>query len=294
MIRRISPFTLVSSCHPLFVLESRRVRRLLNRPQLIQMSFRVLAVIFCIAFIFWLLAVNEDNRRFNQYQEGVSQLLALLFAVSIGLDGILDFACMVATANSFAGEFVAGRWDLLRLTPYSVEDFAAVKHAAARLRVWRMTVAVFSLRLTVVVLGVFTWLVNDGLRYLQIQPVLAYLALVLLGAAYLLDPFWRAEMVTLLGLGISIRLRNGLSLTLAAIGSVLALWILQPLVIGFIFWCSGSLVGRILFSVPTPDLGYAVVLLISVYIIIVFYGFYAVLRKNTYSRLLRWIDRAEA
>src|SRR5262245_58253330 len=124
-VQQLSPYASVSRCHPLFVLESARVRRLLDRRRLFRMSFTGVSVIFLIALIFWLLAVNADRQHYS-YPMAVDQLMTLLLVASIGADGFLDFACMVASVNSFAGEIVAGRWDLLRLTPYRSEDFAAV------------------------------------------------------------------------------------------------------------------------------------------------------------------------
>jgi hypothetical protein len=297
-VRQLSPYARVLACHPLFILESARVRRLLDQRKLFRMSFTVVFLIFLIALFFWVLAADADYRKIYGYARAVDQLMTLLLLGSIGWDGFLDFACMVASANSFAGEIVAGRWELLRLTPFTSEDFAVVKHSAARLRVWRMTMVVFGLRLTVIILGIFTWLFNDGLAYFQfrLEEIFAYAMLVLVLGTYLVEPIWRAETVTVVGLMLSIRLRNSLSLTLGAIGSVLALWILQPVVMGGIFWLTGSIFNpfeRLMYSSTSLFLSYFLLFLVCLYIAVVLYGFYAGVRKFAYGRLIRQIERSE-
>ncbi len=291
LIRQLSPSANVSPRHPLFRLESRRARRLLDSNQLFQMSFNIITTVFLILFFFWLLASIEDSKHLSQLRSGATNLLTLIFAVSIGLDGILDFACMVASVNSFSGEFIAARWDLVRLTPVVAEDMIAVKHAAARLRVWRLTIAIFAVRLSFVLFGFATWLLNDGLYGFQVQleQILGYLVILVAVVTYLVEPFWRAEVVTAIGLAISSRFRSGLSLILGAVGSVLTFWIVQPLVLGAIFWCSGAALGRFVFSINSSALAYFVGFLISLYMVAVLYGFYAIIKKVALENLLNRI-----
>jgi hypothetical protein len=205
---------------------------------------------------------------------------------------------MAASVNSFSGEVIAGRWDLLRLTPYTANDLLAVKHSAARLQVWRMTMVVVDVRLNVIILFLLTYALNnllDGYAF-EIGQILTYLPYLPLLIAYIVEPIWRAQLVTLLGLTISIRLRHTVSLMLTAIGTILTLWIAQPLILGGIFYASVRIFNQMFYPLRFNDplmLDLAL-FLASLYIAAVFYAFYVVLYRAIYPRLLYWIDHTEA
>ncbi len=308
--RAFTPLALVSPAHPLFKLEKWRVRRLLSSSRLLRLTANVIGIIFLILLALWIVAVRDDMSKFgDQYQStyyyrpplsgSAGGLLGFVFVISIGVSGFLDFACMVAAVYGISGELITGRWDLLRLTALKDDDIVAAKHAAARLRVWRMTIGVFAIRLAVVILGIATWLVNGGLIYFELDgsQFLFYLTLLVLVALYLAEPFWRAWAQTALGLGISIRFRSSLSLNLVAIGSVIALWILQPLVIGLILWATFSALNTysigIFYGTDTATI-YFYFLLIALYLTFIFYAFYAVIRRSALSYVITRLRQTEA
>lgn len=292
LFRLFSPFNEIAANHPLFALESGRVRRLLRPKNLRRLSLKVVVIVMAVFGLWWVLAVLGDLRTYSTnsytYYPSANQMITITLVISLLADGILDFACMVASINSFAGEVIAGRWDLLRLTIIPAEHAAAVKHAAARLRVWRMTTIVFALRLACIILLLIMWLLNGGLRYFQFrfEDTFLFFALVVIVLIYLVEPFWRARAVTALGLDISIRLKSSLSITLSAIGSVLALWILQPLIIGGIFYCVGITLSRTVFGINSAFIAGFFAFILTIFIGLVFYGFYSVLRNICIGNLI--------
>jgi hypothetical protein len=185
---------------------------------------------------------------------------------------------------------------LLRLTIIPAEQIAAVKHAAARLRAWRMTTIVFAIRLAVIILAFLNWVLTDGLRYFRFrfEDTFIFLSFLVAAVTYLIEPFWRARAVTALGLDISIRLRSSLSVTLSAIGSVLALWILQPIIIGGIFYCFGTtFLGMLFYNQINSFVTGIIVFFIALFIAAVFYGFYAALCNISISNLINRLVRYE-
>ncbi len=295
LFRQLPPCADVSPRHPLFKVELQRVRYFLDGYELFHASFRVARIVFIALFFLWLVAATSDANKSYSYATGVSTVIPLLFAVSILIDGFLDFACMVASVNGFSGEVIAGRWDLLRMTPLKAEEIIAVKHAAARIRVWRMTNVVFAIRLSWALLGLMTWWLNFGNRgeHLRLEHLFFYFTVLFVVMVYLMEPFWRAEVVTAIGLIISSRVRNGLSLSLSAIGAVMAFWIFQIVVIGSIFWCSGSLFAPFFSPVAQIDNGFLILFLICFYIAVVLYGFYATVKKFALNNLIRSIQRVD-
>jgi hypothetical protein len=279
-------------------LESPRVRRLLDRRKRFQLSARIIAIILSVSLFFWLLAANADMNRVNRFGATTTgQLIGWLFFASLGLDIVLDFAAIVASVNGFSREVIAGRWDLLRLTPYTAGELLAVKHSAARLRVWRMTMLVSVIRLVVMILFLLTTAFNSVLYgYLfNIGELWAYLPALPAVLAYLVEPIWRAQVMTLLGLMISIQVRNALSLTLAAVGAVLAFWVFQLLILGGFFWITLQLLNSLFYPIVIdPFVTDVIIFIMATYIAVVFYLFYTLIQKLIQPHLSRWIDYAEA
>ncbi len=294
----LSPYQGISPNNPLFMLESPRVQRLLERKRLFHLTLRSVITLLGVGLVLWLLGAYADVNRGNGVAlTATGQLVGWLFVISLGLDVILDFASMAASVNSFSREVIAGRWDLLRLTPYTANDLLAVKHSAARLRGWRMTMLVSVVRLTVIIMFLLgipldSVLYNSLFNMGQIWSYLPVLPVVL---AYIVEPIWRAQIMTLLGLMISIRVRNGLSLTLAAVGAVLAFWIFQLVILGGVFWITLQLFNSLFYPIViAPFLADVIIFIIALYIAVAFYLFYMLTQKIIYPRLIHRIDSAEA
>ncbi len=175
----------------------------------------------------------------------------LIVSLAWGAGGLLDVVSIQAGIIPIGDEVLKRRWDLLRLTTLPHWGLVRAKHAAARLRVWRMTSLIVGVRLAV--LG-FSLLADFAVQLLTIgrsyrleslildfveAPIDMLVTLLTVGAFvlwYVLEPFWRMQALTGLGLWISTRVSHHTMAMLAGFGAALLIWILQAVLLGLLYW----------------------------------------------------------
>lgn len=239
---------------PLYQMERRKLKWASTH----QKATRSLQLIFfapmLILFIIWIGFIYRDvlaaspNNSFIYYERYSVNYLWVVFAITVTiLSFLLDFASMVVTFGSMGNEKVFGRWDLLVLAAEK-EPIARSKHAFARLRIARVLTFNLSIRVAVLLLFLFT-VTTDGYymeygttleniwRYLLDEP-LGFLAIVTIAsfifAFYLLEPIWRVNAITAMGVALSARVRRIALLVPLAFVALALMWILQGIILAVI------------------------------------------------------------
>lgn len=258
-----SPRTPVASCpiwvaelmlklphidNPLFKIETRAVSWGAVPTRARRYSLWILALVVVVVGGLWLNVVLTTPSyvvtgyyNYSPRSANSSGFIGLIALVSILSNVVLDLASMWFTVTSLDTEQNPVRWDLLRLTDVHPEVIIAAKHAIAQLRVWRLMIAVISLRLVTIVLFLIHLIFIDNtvlndpyFSFLLLLPTAAVFA-----AVYLIEPYWRLRALTMLGLSISARVKNFALAFLAGFGAIVAVWITQGIVmtlLGMIFF----------------------------------------------------------
>lgn len=279
-MQRFSPYSKISSDFPLFQIAAAQRRSHWNPGLLIPFTLLWLFLGAGLIAILWLLTVRGED--LNQYPGSMYDnnfQVSGLF-VGIALAVLLDFRIMMFTANSFAGEVTARRWDVLRLTPLTSRNIVHTLDAIGQLRVWRFMALICGVRLAVGLLilrGFFRPLPSPFFlsesEYLMIQLVVIFFMMV-----YCVEPFWRMRAVVALGLWISSRLRSTLSIVLAAIGAVMLLWLSQVIMLGVLSWLAVRV------SLLDDRVGSYLGSLVYLFAGVVFYSYYRLLRDISLGR----------
>lgn len=176
----------------------------------------------------WVLAQPARNA-----DAGVDSLTLLLLGLSLLGGLLLDGFSLALALGSINGELTAGRWELLRLTLLPVEYVIAAKQGVAEVRVWRYTILLVALRLAVAVMLLITLALMLGRASAPppaaparaLAVLVQLLVLASLGALYVLEPIWRARMVTALGVAVSARAARGAPPLLLGVAALGVLWL---------------------------------------------------------------------
>ncbi len=302
--------------HPLFMLEARRFAWVGTPQSFRQHSRRILlwmhVAVFAVWLLFMLLDAALSNQGFGDRQVYVNSINMVnwIMLLSIGLGMILDFRCLQVALRSINGEVEAGRWDLLRLTALSEQGIVLAKHAGARLKVWRLTMIIASLRVATISLGLFAVLVVpylvlgenlvvEGLFTAFLDDPLGLLVVVVIAfltaLVYCIEPFWRAQTMTALGMVLSAWVSNLPLATLAAVGVIFAVWLVQMVILVALFFGLG--VGLAALFAPLM-FGYASLvtalyfLLSCIITAVTVYGFYTLLQTWALRHVVRRIRRS--
>ncbi len=185
--------------NPLFKYEIRQVRWAgtpghLRRYALI--SFLIVLVLVGLLWLFF--ATTFRGYSPDPFYDSLGSMTPLLLIVSIASNSWLDLGCVLLTANSFAGEITARRWDLLRLAALRSSIIVDGKYAVTQCRVWRLAIVVIHLRVATVLLFILG-IVWNAIRYQSgWSPEVIGLLLVLLFVAlvYMIEPQWRVQSYT--------------------------------------------------------------------------------------------------
>jgi hypothetical protein len=288
MIRaRFSPYAAISPDSPLFRLAGRRRRAHWSPNRLLIFTLRWLGMAASVLVLAWALVLQGYDMQDSLGSTYSSNFLAFAFVISIPLVVLMDFRVLIVTSNSIAGEVTARRWDVLRLTPISSASITRVLDAIGQLRVWRFMTILSGLRATIVVLVVLTLVFQNFANriVLRFEDVLLWMTLALFATVYVLEPFWRMRALVALGLWLSSRFRNSLSLVLVALGSVFAVWLSQVVIIGTIF--------GVMVRVPTSEtwMSYLSVLLLCALTGLIVYAYYRILRGVSLRAVERRLER---
>lgn len=277
--------------NPLFRLEARRTRWGENADLLVRRSLRNPLILCGGLLLIWLFVAAQDGSRHGE--------IVVMIAFFVSLPALLwiDFNSLSAAVGSINGEIVAGRWDLLRLTPLTVRDIIAAKHGSAQVRAWQSMALVTGLRLGVFLIAIatFFWEITSSGFFDVPANILAELlvfsvASLLLGGLYLIEPWWRMRAFTALGVSISARARHQTTSLLAAAGAVIGLWIaegfilLALLLISSLFLAPlGAMEGSAFHVAICSPLLFVVVVAAAAY------GFYSIIQRWSLRRAERWL-----
>ena len=306
-----SPYAMLH--HPLFRLDSRRARWAWSAERLCNYSWRIVGIVHLAVFGIWaallgLYAVIEQGRGFffvdtMTYDVSLSIVGFMIFVV-IAAGILLDLVSVQAAVKSINVEVIAGRWDLLRLTSLNERGIVAAKHAGVRLRVWRFTTVIASARLATVILWLLATFiapyllvgenafVDDLLFGIQEDPfsvILGGLIAVLTALIYVLEPFWRMQSMTALGMVLSAYILNIPLATLAGMATMLVVWLVQFLVglaLVFGLGVGFSIALAPLFFTDTSFVtGFLYILVSCIITCVTIYGFYAILQTWSLRRV---------
>lgn len=253
--------SLMRSTNPLFMMEARTLKQGGDLNSLRQWTRRIFLRMLLVLAILGggLLIILVNNywqsvayNPYGYYQHPVYGIFFEFLGISVlGLGGIsflasviLDFSSLNAGLNSINRDMAAGRWDLVRLTLLPEKDILVAKHRITQLRAWRILIWVAGMRLLSVILTLIAVFIPDPSRSISAleqifnefarRPFLvtsAAITLVIFTTVYLLEPFWRHQAMTALGLAVSAG-RNTINGLLAGMGSIVGVWISQA----FIFY----------------------------------------------------------
>ncbi|MCA9903082.1 MAG: hypothetical protein KC547_04420 [Anaerolineae bacterium] len=208
----------------------------------------------------------------------------------VSLAGLLiDFLCLVLAGSAISSEIVAGRWTLLRLTTLSSKSIVSAKHASVRLRYWPWLHVLAGMRCGVVVL-LALWNL-DTLRYSSALDVFLIIGLFILAAVpYVIEPFWRTQAMTSVGLFFSALNRSTALTVLTAVFGLFALWLVQAVIVGSVLFIELRAWISLYDNLPEvrsmwPTFIFTSLLIISFWLLN--YGFYDQLERRSRRRILR-------
>lgn len=309
---KLGPYTGDMLRHPLFGLDVRSMKRAWHPPQFAQTSRRLVLIVHLIVIAIWVLlaVLIVGPRTPNDFDLYTISSVNLVVVVSIFLDAILDFVCLQGAAKTISGEITAGRWDLLRLTELSESGIVRAKHAGARLRVWRATVIVASVRVTTISLILLGGLIVpfllfgraplpedliEGLIHEPVGTILALLVVAITAVVYVIEPFWRARAMTALGMVLSAYIQSVPMALLAGLGVIFAVWLLQIIIVIALVLGLGIGLGAVFtpFMFNSSAFAVAIYLLVSCLITAVtIYGFYSLVQTWSLRRVWNRIQNA--
>lgn len=305
-----TPFTALMLQHPLFRLDSRRVRWVSSQENLRRFSMRVLVGVHAVFLLLWVMVALSSGRERWALLGNTNVLIALLSALSFFASIALDFVSVGAALYSINRDMLDGRWELLRISGLRPEGIAAAKHAAAQLRAWRTMIPVIGLRLAAVslwiVLPIMAEFTSGNLdRYLDgvsasiaYDPPLWLLGLVIaatVAVVYMVEPYWRMKAMTAVGLAVSSYVLDAAMARLAGMALIVAVWISQGLILICLLVGLSFLLPFTFFSIfgPIGATGALIAAPLSLFVIAVvtgvIYGYYSLLQA---WGLRRVIDRA--
>lgn len=235
--------------YPLFQQEVRGIGWLQLPGSFQRQRARIFVFVFAlVTFVWWFF--TYDTYRFSgrvyAHVTSDSLIAGLLIFTSVG-NLLLDIVAMLGAVNSINREVISGRLDLLRLTQIGEAAIINAKHMAGQVRVWRVTLAIVSARITVLFLMIVHiavlpyWfgrnytILNSVFDSLRVNPVptLFFLAsFFLVWGIFIAEPLLRMPAMTALGIALSSRVRSSALGLLAGVLAIMAVWLVQGLIVG--------------------------------------------------------------
>lgn len=228
-LERAMPFAAVPADDPLLRYDIRRVRWGQSARKLTGFSLLAVFVAQLLVILLRAMFVSAAQGQFGSYISfyASGEFIGWLFLVGVFASFVLDIVSMVASVSSIAGDMVAGRWDLLRLSNVRAEQFVAAKCAVAQARAWRVMVVVVAVRVGVLVAILLDSLVvpRPYSRFILFVYQSAYLLV------YIVEPLWRMQALTGIGMAIAARVGSATGAILTGFVFVLTLWVIQVLLV---------------------------------------------------------------
>jgi hypothetical protein len=227
------PYAMVGD--PLFEFEIRRVRWGQTRRQLEEYGLKVLFIVQALVLVLWGLFILAAPNRVTAWNYVVFSatigFLGWLFVTGTAAGLFLDCLGITAAVNSIRGERSAGCSDLICLSAICAEQFVSARYAVVQARAWRIIAVVSSVRV-----AVFPVIVIGALLAPKVLLTIFDLFIFVGGywLIYCVEPLWRMQAVTAVGLAIGARMHRPSAALLAAIVAIAALWGVQVLLVGLI------------------------------------------------------------
>lgn len=290
--------------HPIYALEVRQQRSQRTLRHIVPYTTSRVGIITGILLAIWLCILAYHNGSADWYTYSASDtsesLFLWVFYASAGLNLLLDFFGVVATAGSINREKTSTNWDLLTVTTVRQETVIRAKHIAAQVRIWRLVTLIFGLRMGFTTwgllhtagtsiwfngLGHFIQEAIDEFRHEPVETPLALYLFALIFVVYMLESLWRARLVTAIGLAASARIQNTTSAILAGFAGVVLMWITQAIILIAMFWLSFE-IGNYSAMYDDDAIVVIITLVMSGWAAVI-YGYYRLVRE----RLLKWATR---
>lgn len=297
MLTKFVPHKQIDAEHPLFRYEAQRHPAIATSRGLWQASLVQFLAVGLVVLGVWLvmvviIALLGDLRTAVTASGALISIFALL---SLGSSLWLDYRSLVAALPTFSGEVTAGRWDLLRLTPLRVERVIAVKYALAQLRAWRSAWALMGARTGIFMLtGLHLLLLANNYGEYTAAQLFALGAMsafpgLLLGITFIVEPFWRMQAITAIGLYVSSRVSDTATVWLVALGATFIVWIAQVFVfLGLLVAAVPLTFPMMMFSIASPEAGLLCALsFVGLLLLVAVYGMYALVRTVSLRRAVR-------
>jgi hypothetical protein len=225
------------SQHPLYQLERRRVRWAYGDRQFLSNVLRVLALSVLLIVVAWMivaLLVQSTSSGFSSVYFG-QDVYVFIIAVTIFIGFTLDFVAMSASTGTINSEIQSGRWDLLRLTALNDVGIVSAKHAVSQVRSWRTMMMMVGFRLGLVLIGLFLTLqplLEFGGFEVGLNSFVNLLVFLIMICVFVLEPYWRMQALTAVGLYLSSMGRSATATFLSGFFGLLLVWFVQIFVTG--------------------------------------------------------------
>jgi len=219
----LNPYSLPIAEHPVFVAEARQNR---HKPPRRYWLWTGLWLLLPALVVFLLCLSFAANPR---ALSGIAQLVlagVLLYGVYV------DIACLLNSMNALNREIGQAKMDLLRLTPLHEAGIIAAKHGLSLVRTRRLTLVMVGARfgLLAAILYFSDLIFGVWGNWAAMLVQLAFLFLIF--AIFLLEPFWRNEMMTALGIYVSSLNRSTTSTLLTAGFALGIVWLVGLMTVG--------------------------------------------------------------
>ncbi len=238
LLRRQSPYALITRSNPAFDYDVQRLRK----PRMARLTRRDVRAILgfsAIVLVFWLCG---GGAIFPQRTAGISSLylisgsIAIMVLIaSVGAMILADLSYVLSTANAISPHITSGQWDLLRLTALRETDILTAKYAAALVRSWTTMKFEMIIRTLGMVLLLFPLVSQLVYPYRATREpsglVMTLIFVLIFGTVYIVEPLWRVRAFTAMGLAISARVHQPTFATLAGVGALLTVRLLQVAVL---------------------------------------------------------------
>lgn len=219
----VNPYTLPIAEHPVFVAEVRHFR---NKPPKRVWLWMILWLSVPALIVFLVCAAFASDML------SLSAVAQIVLAVVLLYGVYVDIACLLSAIHSLNREVAQVKMDLLRLTPLHEAGIIAAKHGLSLARTRRLTLIMVGARL-----GLLSATLLDSAQMYDVMgnwgAIIAQLGFVLLiFIVFLLEPFWRNEMMTALGIYVSSLNRTTMSSLLTAGFALGVVWLIGLMTVG--------------------------------------------------------------
>ena len=303
LFERYSPIGYVSPDNPVFRFESRTIKRG-TAAALWRSSVKVAALTLALMMGLWVWALLSSygvvygftNSYYTYHDTELLQMVMLLGGIGFCDKLVLDFFGMWVGLHSFNADVTSRRWDVLRLTPIKAETLIDARIALAQIQAWRPFVFVVACRFGVLLFGAVSLFVpplifpewrgslQDVRDQLLRDPVTVIGPLFIVFtffAFYLLEPYWRLQMVTASSVAVAAKMRSLPTSILYGLWHIVVVWFFQ-IIIAVI----SLILGNILFNRSSSSqlLDYTLVVIWLAVVSVITYFIYNVRAKVWYRQ----------